>query len=146
MNNGSQGAAGSIPTGTVLDYLSEDINRPDLYEERSFIVKDIHGPSDRRKTSSVVALGTGTASPSTKGRNLGSLLYTIGIIILSAAIFITLVSWSDVLRSWFDTKYVNPIIGDQLKSRIYFATTITIISIIVISLLLWLWYRGTMTP
>ncbi|CAH6419306.1 Hypothetical protein HVR_LOCUS507 [uncultured virus] len=173
MNGGSQGAAGSIPTATVLDYLNPDINRPDLYEERSFIVKDIRGPSsstpNRNKAVPVVVSGTGadysstntcgsftkrsTASSGgqvedsfTKGRKFGAVLYTVGVIVLSAAIFITLVSWADVLRSWFDTKYINPIIGQQLKARIYFATTITIIAIIVIALLFWLWWRGTMKP
>ena len=122
---------GSIPTATVLDYLQPEINRPDLYEERSFVIKDIRGPS-----SSSMKKRDVTDVHKTK---MNAPLYTIAIIILSAVIFITLVSWADVLRSWFDTKYINPIIGQQLKSRIYYASTITIIGFIVL-IVLGLWY------
>lgn len=121
---GSGGGEGSVSTSTLLDYLKPEIYRPDIYEERSFVVKDIHGPSSSPK----------------KTTDTGTLLYTIGIIILSAAIFITFVSWTDVLRSWYDSKYINDIIAVQTTSRIYYATTITIIALIISLFLIGLWW------
>jgi len=121
MNLGFPGG-GSVPTATILDYLQPEINRPDLYEQQSFIVKDIRGPSASQMNKSDVTI-----------------LYTIGIIILSAVIFITFVSWADVLRSYFDSKYINPIIETQTKARIYYAITITLISLIIVVLLFWAW-------
>lgn len=129
-----QGAGGTVPVSTILDYLRPEISRPDLYEERSFIVKDIHGPSSmsRRQTD-------GYDKSIQRGRD-NTIVYTIGIIILSAAIFITLVAWTDVLRSWYDSKYVNAIIAQQTRSRIYYATTITIIAIVLILVLFFLYF------
>ena len=122
-------SGGSVPTATFLDYLRPEVSRPDIYEERSFLVKDLHGPNpkDRRDKS----------KPNTN--KLGTLLYTIGVIILSALIFVTIIAWVDVLRSWFDSKYVNSIISIQTKSRIYFSITITIIALIIGGFLVWFW-------
>lgn len=147
MNGIPHSAAGSVPTATFLDYLNEDINRPDLYEEQSFIVKDIHGPSstDNQVKNKNIHYHYHQWNPM-KGKNITAILYTVGIIILSAAIFITLVSWADVLRSWFDSHYINSLIEEQLRSRIYFAITVTIISIITIFILFWLWWIGIMRP
>jgi hypothetical protein len=126
MNIG-QGQGGTISTATIIDYLRPDINRPDLFEDQSVIVKDVHGPSNEKSQS----------NQSSKYKNM---FYTIMIIIVSAIIFIVAISWTDVLRSWFDTKYVNPIIQEQYLSRLYFAITITIIGLVLLLLLGFLWY------
>jgi H+/Cl- antiporter ClcA len=115
MNN-----ANSVSTGSLLglDYLRPDVFRPDLYEKE--FVRDIHGPSDRRS------------------RN--PLIYTIGIIIISALIFISLVAWADVLRSWFDSQFVNSIIAAETTSTLYYAITVSVFCIALIILLLWIYY------
>lgn len=118
--NGTTGISGAPITGTVFDYLNPDILRPDLYEQQSYIVKDIRGPSSTNQTNSIY--------------------YTIAVIILSAVIFVVIVAWTDVLRSWFDSKYINSIISLQTKSRIYFAITVSIIGFIVISIIFYLYY------
>lgn len=127
MSIGSQ----AVATGTLLDYLQDDIMRPDIYEERSFVTKDIHGPGDRKQKESSKWSG---------------LLYTVGIIILSAAIFLTAVAWVDVIRSWLDSKYVNEVISAQTKSRLYYALIITSLAIMIILFLLFLWYYEVLMP
>jgi len=125
--NVGQGGGGTVSTSTIIDYLRPDINRPDIFEERSVVVKDVHGSSNDKSQN----------DQSSKYKNL---LYTVVIIIVSAIIFILAISWTDVLRSWFDTKYVNPIIQEQYLSRLYFAITITIIGLVLLLLMGLLWY------
>lgn len=121
--------SGAVPTVALMEYLRPEINRPDLFEERSFVVKDIKGPN----TQKLVAM----QSPN---QEIWRKIYsTIGLILLSAAIFITFVSWTDVLRSWFDSFVINPIIEVQLKARIYYALTITAISIFICAIIIYLW-------
>lgn len=121
--------SGAVPTAALMEYLRPEINRPDLFEERSFVVKDIKGPN----TQKLVAM----QSPN---QEIWRKIYsTIGLILLSAAIFITFVSWTDVLRSWFDSFVINPIIEVQLKARIYYALTITAISIFICAIIIYLW-------
>lgn len=121
--------SGAVPTAALMEYLRPEINRPDLFEERSFVVKDIKGPN----TQKLVAM----QSPN---QEIWRKIYsTIGLILLSAAIFITFVSWTDVLRSWFDSFVINPIIEVQLKARVYYALTITAISICICAIIIYLW-------
>lgn len=121
--------SGAVPTAALMEYLRPEINRPDLFEERSFVVKDVKGPN----TQKLVAM----QSPN---QEIWRKIYsTIGLILLSAAIFITFVSWTDVLRSWFDSFIINPIIEVQLKARIYYALTITAISIFICAIIIYLW-------
>jgi uncharacterized Tic20 family protein len=162
MNN--TGAAGAIPVVNILDYLQPGINRPDLYYERAYPVQSIGSGTTR---SLIQASGGGSTQSTlidnanyTNNTNntqsiqrhtatgaertpLLSLYYTIGLIILSAAIFLTIAAWSNVLLSWFDSIYVSPAVNPITKSRLYFAITLTIISFFVIIILLLLWYYFT---
>lgn len=113
-----------VATGTVLDFLADDIARPDLFEQRSTI-------GDFARTA------PGKPKESKSWHNL---FYTIGIILLSAAIFISAIAWVDVLRSWIDSKYINEIIKTQVQSRLYYAVIITIIGLLLIGTLIFLWY------
>ena len=73
-----------------------------------------------------------------------SLFYTIGLIVLSAAIFLTLAAWSNVLLSWYDGIFVNHAVDPVTTSRFYFAITLTAISMVVIIILLAIWYYFTL--
>lgn len=119
-----QGRGGTISTSSLLDYLRPDIARPDIYERESYIVKDIHGSN---------------LSSETRKRADNTFIYTVGIILLSALIFITFVAWADVLRSWYDSMFVNSIISTETISSLYYAITITIISIVITIILLLFW-------
>ncbi len=121
--------SGAVPTAALMEYLRPEINRPDIFEERSFVVKDIKGPN----TQNLLAMQNPTQQV------LRKIYSTIGLILLSAAIFITFVSWTDVLRSWYDSFIINPVIEVQLKARIYYALTITAISIFICAIIIYLW-------
>ncbi len=73
-----------------------------------------------------------------------TIVYTIGVIVISAFIFITLISWADVLRSLFDSKYIDPILSARIRSTLYYAITVTIISVILVAILvlMWLYYKS----
>lgn len=90
-----------------FDYLKPEVNRPDLYESRSTIQQS-RGVTNTNK----------------------NVISTLAIIFISGLIFITLVAWADVLRSYIDTIYVDKIINRQAKSRLIFAIVITIISLL----------------
>ena len=115
---------GGIYTPTIIDYLRPDVARPDIYEDESFVVKDIRGP---------------TPSDDHDDHTLKSLAYTVMVIILSAALFILAVAWADVLRSWFDSHDIDAVIQKQLYSRIKYASCITVIAIVIILLCLFFW-------
>lgn len=136
MNIGSGPAWGSIPIVTIFDYVRPEINGPDLFEQQAYQIQRGGGGSpasvQRHKANSSI-----DRSP------FIGLFYTLGLILVSAAIFITLVAWSNVLLSWLDSQYVNPIISSVTTSRLYFATIITIISVIVVTILLLIWYYFT---
>ena len=125
------GSGGAVLTSTpVMEYLRPDIMRPDLYESKSFIVGDIHGPSNIDKKHS-------------KASAKDNYMSTLIIIFVSAIIFVTIVSWCDVLRSYYDSKFVNDIIKAQTKARIYYASTCTIILIITLIVAFLVWKKYT---
>lgn len=128
-------AGGAVPVINILDYLSPGINRPDLYQQRAYPIQPSGGGSAR-------SIQRMTASGEERTPTV-TLYYTVGLIILSAAIFLTLAAWSNVLLSWYDSIYVSPLVASVTKSRLYFAITLTIISIVVVALLILIWYYFT---
>ncbi len=125
LSNGPAQGGGGIYTPTIIDYLRPEIARPDLFEDQSFVIRDIGGGGGSRSDNS--------------DHTLKSLIYTVIVILLSAAIFITAVAWADVLRSWFDSNNINPIIEKQLYSRIKYASCITAIAVVLILICLFIW-------
>ena len=136
---GGVAAAGAVSTPTMFDYLNPDVNRPDLFAAKAYPIQNMGGGSSSRKRS----FQTDRKDDSDHRPLYVTLFYTIGLIVLSALIFITFVSWANVLLSWLDSIYISPIIATATKSRLYYAVIITAISLIVIALLLGLWYYYT---
>lgn len=89
-----------------FEYL--DTNRPDLFSEKSTV----------KQTKGVVKTDE-------------NILTTMLIVFVSAVIFITLVAWADVIRSYLDSKIIDKVIEKQTRSRLIFALTMTYLSIIV---------------
>lgn len=145
MNNTAAG--GAVPIVNVFDYLRPEINRPDLFEQQAYQIQGGGGGNTRslmRNIGSQTPQSVQRYDASGNERSpLLSLYYTVGLIVLSAAIFLTLAAWSNVLLSWFDSMYVSPIVSTVTRSRLYFAITITIISLLVIVALIALWYYFT---
>ena len=125
--------AGAITASTV-DFLQDDILQPDFFEERSLFSKSIRGAP------------RSVGASATPEKNWSGLLYTVGIIILSAAIFITVVGWLEVLRTLLDSVYVNDVIKTQIKSRVYYALIVSTLSLLVVAILVGLWYYEIVVP
>lgn len=152
MNNVATG--GAVPIVNMFDYLRPEINRPDLYQQQAYPLQGGRGGAalSRNKGSLMKNTNSSSETPQSVQRHDAagnerppqlSLYYTIGLILLSAAIFLSLAAWSNVLLSWFDSMYVNPVVSTVTKSRLYFAITLTIISILVIIALIAIWYYFT---
>jgi hypothetical protein len=143
--NHNLAVAGSIPTINIIDYLQPNINRPDLYFQASY---PLQGGGGGGATKSIMkSAGIGSTQSIQRTNSLGnerspiiSLLYTIGLIILSASIFLTLGAWSNTLLSWYDSIFVNEVVYPVTKSRFYFAITLTFISFVIIITLVGAWY------
>lgn len=106
----------SIAAGIYIsnfDFLSPDINRPDVFSDRTTIKSSI---------------SKGKNKPSTTAQVLSS----IGLIILSGFLFVTIVAWATVLQSYLDSYFINPIITSLTKSRLWYAIIVTILTIIVL--------------
>lgn len=132
MNNG---AAGAIPTISIFDYLQPTVNRPDLFEKTAYPISGGGGGSPKS-----------FQRQDTEGKERSpyiSLYYTLGLIVVSAAIFLSLAAWANVLLSWLDSIYVSSMIEIVTQARLYYAIIITVISIIVITILLYIWYYFT---
>lgn len=134
----SSGAGGAVPVATILDYLQPNINRPDLYYQRAYPIAGGGGGGSNRALSVQRNKADTTERPP-----IYSVYYTLGIIVLSAAIFISLVAWSNALLSWVDSIYVSPALRPVTVARIQFAWIMTGIALIVIGLALFLWYVFT---
>jgi len=132
MNANGIAAGGVVPVVNILDYLSPEINRPDLYYQRAYPMQPAGSSSAQRSIQRFTSSGE-ERSPSI------TLYYTFGLIIVSAFIFLSLAAWSNVLLSWYDQMFVSPLIKPVTKSRLYFAITLTVIAVIVIIILVVLW-------
>lgn len=163
MNNPS-GVGGVIPVVAMFDYLQPDINRPDLFTQRAYplvggggggsaalrsiqrnkstgdVTIEKYRPGDENSTLYSIQRHK---SSGTERSPIATVYYTLGLIVVSAAIFLSLAAWSNVLLSWYDGIYVSHVVDPVTKSRLYFAITITIIAMIVITLLLLIWYYFT---
>src|SRR5579863_8654164 len=123
MNNG---AGGAVPVVAMLDYLSPEINRPDLYFQQAYPVQGGSGGNARflqgsaqslqnnntqsLQNNNVQSIQRHKADTSERSPSI-SLYYTVGLIVASAAIFLTIAAWSNVLLSWYDSMFVSPIIA-----------------------------------
>jgi len=146
----ASGAGGAVPIVSVLDYLLPEINRPDLYYQRAYPVQSIGSGAAKSlaqrsldNTNNIQSIQRQDASGKERSP-LMSLYYTIGLIVLSAAVFLTLAAWSNVLLSWYDSIYVSPAVSSITKARLYFVITLTIISILVVTFLFLLWRYFTL--
>lgn len=143
--NGS-GVGGAIPVINILDNLQPTINRPDLYYQRAYRIQQGDGGNVRSLINSgeqsTQSIQKHKATVEERSPAI-SLYYTIGLIFVSAAIFLTLSAWSNTLLSWYDSVYVSPSLEPVTKSRLYIALTMSAISIFVVVFLLLLWYYFT---
>lgn len=142
-------AGGVVPIINVLDYLTPEINRPDLFQQKGYPIQGGGGGSTRYilkasggDTQPTQSIQRHTASGQERSPFI-SLYYTFGLIVVSAAIFLTLAAWSNVLLSWYDSMFISPTLDSVTKSRLFFAITISIIAIIVIIVLVAFWYYYT---
>ncbi len=140
--NGS-GAGGAVPVINILDYLQPSINRPDLYYQRAYPIQQGGGGNVRSLMNSDNQSIQRTKASGEERSPAISLYYTIGLILVSAFIFLTLAAWSNTLLSWYDTLYVSPALEPVTQSRLYFALTMTAISFFVVIFLLLIWYYFT---
>ena len=128
--------AGTIPVVAMFDYLQPGINRPDLFNQRAYPMTGGGGGGSSLK--SLQKNNTyGERSPYI------TLYYTIGLIVVSALIFITIAAWFNLLMSWLDSIYINSVIEIVTRSRLYYAIIVTIISFVTILILLLIWYYFT---
>lgn len=107
-----EASAGTVITSS-FDYLKPEINRPDLFEERTSMRSSISRRSDQQ-------IGI-----------------TIMTVVLSAFIFVTIVGWFTLLQTYYDSIVVNDIISALVTSRFYYAVTATFITL---TALIIFWY------
>ena len=119
----SKGGFGvSVP---ILQALQPEIMRPDLYVEGSMPGRGIARPM--------------TSTPGSGSSSGPTIISTLGIIFLSALIFVTLVAWLEVLRSYIDSEVVNEVIKEVTKARLYYALIVTGIAVIGMIIMFWIW-------
>ena len=118
--NPGEAIAGGIYS-SVFDYLQPSINRPDIFEERTSMKSSIYKGKQKSDTTIQV-------------------ISTLSLVILSAFLFITIVAWATVLQSYIDSRVINPIIAPVTKARLWYAIVVTIITIVVLTLALWLYF------
>lgn len=131
----TRSGSGAVPTIAMFDYLQPGINRPDLFEQQAYPIAKGGGGSTR-------SLQHDTAN-SKERSPLATVYYTLGLIVASAVIFITIGAWSNVLLSWLDSIYVSPLVSAVTTSRLYFALIMTAITIVVVALAILIWYFFT---
>lgn len=115
------GLAGAVVAPNI--YLGEEVSRPDLYVERMGMDSDI-----------------------VKGRHTTKIFRNILIIVMSAFIFIAIVGWANVLRVGYDTLWVNEVILPEFYSTLYYALTVTGISLVVCGIIYWLLVAEELSP
>lgn len=118
--NPGEAIAGGIYS-SVFDYLQPSINRPDIFEERTSMKSSIYKGKQKSDTTIQV-------------------ISTLSLVILSAFLFITIVAWATVLQSYIDSRVINPIIAPVTKARLWYAIVVTIITVVVLTLALWLYF------
>jgi len=99
------GGGGAIPIASYLGYL--ELGRPDLYTDKSVV----------------------EARPHYKGSG-AKYKHTFLVVILSAVIFILVISWVGVLQSYYDSVYIDEVIEKQVQSRLMTALTVSTAAII----------------
>lgn len=121
---------GAVPTISVIDYLSPTINRPDLYANNSYPIPKSTG-------------GTLTGAANKKNSESSaftSIIYTFGLITVSACLFVIIVAWANVLQTWLDSVYVSQVVDPVTHSRFVFACLVSLIGLLIIIILVSVWY------
>jgi hypothetical protein len=119
----SREAIGGIVATSSMDYLNPMINRPDLFEETTTIKSSI--------------LKTPPKGVSSKQSPLIATLMTI---VLSAFIFVTIVGWFSLLQTYYDSILVNAVIAPLVRARLYYAITVTAITVVVFGIFLYIYF------
>jgi hypothetical protein len=112
-------AIGGIVATSSMDYLNPLINRPDLFEENTTV------------KSSILK----TAPKSTQ------LITTLMTIVLSAFIFVAIVAWFTLLQAYYDSILVNAVIAPLVRARLYYAITVTVITVIVFGIFMYIYMK-----
>ncbi len=110
------GAGGTVITSSLLEYLKPEINRPDIFEERTLVKGGIVKKGSSSKTNIAVTLLT---------------------ITLSAFIFVTIVGFASILQAYFDVIVVDDQIWPVVVSRFYYSIVFLFITIILTILFLY---------
>jgi hypothetical protein len=121
-------AGGAVIT-SAIDFLQPEINRPDVFTERSVARGGILKGKPRNLSS----------DPATPG--WVSIVSSLMLIVLSAFIFVTIVGWFTVIQSALDAHFINSIIEAQTTSRLYYAGIATVITLLVMLLFIWIYVQ-----
>lgn len=111
-------AAGTVITAG-FDYLTPEVNRPDLFEER-YTMRSSAGRRSNPNSSNQIII-------------------TLMTVILSAFIFLTIVAYGSIAQVYFDSIVVSEVITPLVESRFYYAVTVTFATL-VIGVLFWYIY------
>jgi hypothetical protein len=112
-------AIGGIVAMSSMDYLNPLINRPDLFEETTTVRSSILKTPP--KATSIIA--------------------TLMTIVLSGFIFVTIVGWFSLLQAYYDSILVNAVIAPLVRARLYYAVTVTVITLIVFVSFLYVYFN-----
>lgn len=120
MINPSKEAIAGIVATSSMDYLNPVINRPDIFEESTTVKSSI------------------LKTPPKSGQNT-QLIATLMTVVLSGFIFVTIVGWFSLLQAYYDSILVNPVIAPLVRARFYYAVTVTVITLIVFGIFLYIY-------
>ena len=101
-------AAGTVITAG-FDYLTPEVNRPDLFEER-YTMRSSAGRRSNPNSSNQI-------------------LITLITVIYSAIIFASIISWFGLLQVYYDSIVVSDVITPLIESRFYYAVTVTFVTL-----------------
>lgn len=137
-----------IPVVGMFDGLS--IGRPDAFFTNSYYINDLGGGGAGQRTvemrDKINRSRKKKDSPQTQTQSekdkqtLTTSFYTVGLLFVSAGIFLSLVSWYNVLLSWMDSMFVSSMISAVTRSRLYAALIVTGIAIVIIVTAVCIWY------
>jgi len=106
---------------SVFEFLQPDINRPDLFEQRTTSRSGIYKGNIHK-------------------HNKVKIISTLVLIIISAFIFISIVGWASVLQSFIDSIYIDNSIRTLTLSRTIYSTIITLITFVFVTIILYLYF------
>jgi hypothetical protein len=125
VNPGKEALSGIVATSS-MDYLNPAINRPDIFEESTTVKGSI--------------LRTPPKGGSAPSKNV-QLITTLMTVILSGFIFVTIVGWFSLLQAYYDSILVNAVIAPLVRARLYYAITVTVITLVVFGIFLYIYFE-----